>query len=174
MPTNFLHLAIPAWQIIVRSTVIYLALLLGLRVFGKRQIGQFTLFDLVLILLIANAMQPAMTGPDDSLIGGLLIIGVLLIVNFGVDWLEVHSPLMREVLEGHPTVIAQDGHWLREPMRREGVDPQEADAALREHGLDSIEDVKLAVLEPDGTISIVPRTALTLRTRRRVRFIRRP
>lgn len=70
------HLAIPVWQIIVRSVVIYVVLLLGLRVFGKREVGQSTVFDLVLVLLVANAVQPAMTGPDSSLTGGSVIIAV--------------------------------------------------------------------------------------------------
>lgn len=174
MPTGLAQLAVPAWQLVVRPTVIYLALLLGLRVFGKRQIGQFTIFDLVLILLIANAVQPAMTGPDTSLLGGLLLIATLLIVNWGIDYLETNVPFFQRTLLGHPTVIAEDGQWLPSAMRREGVDLMEAEAALREHGIERVEEVRLVVLEVDGTISVVPRQAEVRRTQRRIRFVRRP
>ncbi len=166
------QLSIPAWELAVRSAVIYLALLIGLRLFGKREVGQFTLFDLVMELLVANAVQPAMTGPDSSLFGGLIIIVVLLVLNWGVGMLRLRVPRLRGVLEGHPTVIAQEGQWLPEALRREGVDQEEAEAAMREHGVEDIKDVKLAVLETDGSISIVPADAHTLRTRRRVRFLR--
>ncbi|HOG47021.1 MAG TPA: DUF421 domain-containing protein [Anaerolineae bacterium] len=174
MPTGLANLGVPLWQLIVRPIVVYLALLLGLRALGKRQIGQFTLFDLILILLVANAMQPAMTGPDTSLVGGLIIVGVLLGFNWLIDWLETHVGLFQYVFLGQPTVIAQDGQWLPDAMRREGVDRAEAEAALREHGIETVEEARLVVLEVDGTISVVPREAEVLRTRRRVRFTRRP
>src|SRR5438045_8687388 len=74
-------LAVPWWELVVRSVVIYLALIVALRIFGKRQIGQFTIFDLALILLVANAVQPAMTGPGTSLLRGLIIIAPLVVVD---------------------------------------------------------------------------------------------
>ncbi len=174
MPSGLGHLAVPVWQLIVRPIVIYLTLLLVLRAFGKRQIGQFTLFDLILILLVTNALQPAMTGPDTSLLGGLIIIGTLVAFNFLIDWLETNVPFFQRLFLGSPTVIAEDGHWLYHAMRREGVDRMEAEAALREHGVESVEQVRLAMLEIDGTISVVPRESETWRTRRRIRFTRRP
>ncbi len=174
MPTGLAQLAVPVWQLIVRPVVIYLALLLGFRALGKRQIGQFTLFDLVLILLIANAVQPAITGSDTSLVGGLIIIATLLGFNWAIDWLETNVPFFQNLFLGHPTVIAEDGQWLRDAMRREGVDLLEAEAALREHGIESVEQVRQVVLEVDGTISVVPRESDTWRTRRRRRFTRRP
>lgn len=170
---GLLQLAIPAWQIVVRTVIIYLVLLLGLRVFGKREIGQFTTFDLILIVLVSNAVQPAITGPDTSLTGGVLIIGTLLVVNLGVDWAKERWPMAREIIEGHPTVIALDGQWLEDTMRREGVDTDEASMALREHGLQSIQQVKVAVLEIDGSISFITRDNEVRHRRRRVRYIRR-
>ncbi len=173
MTIDLVRLGLPAWQLVVRTTTIYLVLLLALRFFGKREIGQFTIFDLVLILLVANAIQPAITGPDSSLLGGLIIIAVLFLLNWGVSYLEIHVPsLFREAFIGHPTVIAQDGHWLLAAMRQQGIDVEDAEMAVREHGVENVDGVKLAVLETDGTISVVPRDAETLRTRRRVRFLR--
>ena len=164
--------AVPPWELALRSVAIYVALLAMMRLFGKREVGQFTLYDLVLILLVANAVQPAMTGPDSSLGGGLLIIGVLVLVNFAVARLDRYR-LFHRLLVAQPAVIIRDGHYLTDVMRREGVDAEECEVAIREHGLDSVSDVKLAVLEPDGTISVVPSGSKVMRGRRRVRYIRR-
>lgn len=172
MEGSLTRLAIPAWQLVVRTVVIYVVLLLGLRLFGKREIGQFTIFDLVLVLLVANAVQPAVTGPDTSLLGGLLIIATLLVSNYVVNWLGLHFSVFEETFGGQPTVIARDGEWLPAAMRREGVSRKEAEMALREHGVEDVSGVRLAVLETDGTISVVPRDADLRRTRRRVRYLR--
>jgi len=175
MGSDVVHLAIPAYDIAFRTVIVYLALLLGFRIFGKREIGQFTIFDLILVLLVANGLQPAMTGPDSSLVGGMIIIVVLLGANWLVGWLRLHSPfapLFRELVESHPTVIAENGQWLPAAMRREQVDPEDAVMALREHGLESVEQAKLVVLETDGTISVVPKSSDLYRGRRSVRFLR--
>lgn len=160
--------AVPVWELALRSSVIYMVLLVGLRLSGKREIGQFTLIDLVLVLLVSNAVQPAMTGPDSSLIGGVVIVLVLLSLTWALGWLRLRSVLVRGLLESHPTVIAQDGHWLPTALQREGVDMEEAEMALREHGIDAVEGVKLAVLELDGTISVVPASSISFRTRRKM------
>ena len=157
----------------MRSVGIYAALLLAFRVFGKREIGQFTIYDLVLVLLVANAVQPAMTGPDSSLFGGLIIIGTLVALNFVVGRLDT-IPLFHRFITPHPAVIIRSGRFLPEVMQREGVDREEAEMAIREHGVDGVSDVELGVLEPDGSISIVPKDSGTARTRRRVRRRYRP
>jgi uncharacterized membrane protein YcaP (DUF421 family) len=167
---NPFSFGVPWWQIVLRTVVIYLVFILALRLFGKREIGQFTLSDLVLILLAANAVQPAMTGPDTSLVGGLVIVAALFLVNIALSWLRLHNRRAREFLEGHPTVIAEDGQWFPRVMEREGIDQDEAQMALREHGFDKIDEIELAVLEVDGTISVVPKDAGSVRRgRRRVR-----
>ncbi len=164
---DLVRLGIPVWDLALRSAAIYLVLFVGLRVSGKREVGQFTLYDLVLVLLVANAVQPAMTGPDTSLVGGFVIIVVLLALNWVFGRVLPRSPRLRRVLKPSPTVIAQDGHWLVEAMRREGMDVDEGEMALREHGLLDVKQVKLMVLEPDGTISVVPTESRVLRSRRR-------
>ncbi|HLH23098.1 MAG TPA: YetF domain-containing protein [Chloroflexota bacterium] len=169
---DLLTLAVPVWNLALRCVVIYGALLVGLRLTGKRELGQFTVFDLVLVLLVANAVQPAMTGPDSSLVGGLVIIVVLLAVNALVGQLRLRSPRLNALLRGHPAVLVEDGHWLDAALRHEGVDREDVLMAIREHGVDSVEDVKLAVLELDGTVSVVPKDSPTIRTRRRVRYAR--
>jgi uncharacterized membrane protein YcaP (DUF421 family) len=147
------------------------ALLVALRIFGKREVGQFTLYDLVFILLVANALQPAITGPDNSIGGGLVLILALVLTNAGVARLD-RIPRFRRLLAAPPAVIIKDGEYLTDVMKREGVDQQEAETAMREHGVADVKDVALGVLEPDGSISIVAPGNAT-RTRRKVRFHQR-
>jgi uncharacterized membrane protein YcaP (DUF421 family) len=163
------HLAIPAVDIAIRSAIIYLVLWAGLRLFGKREVGQFTLFDLVLVLLVANAVQPAMTGPDSSVTGGLIIIATLFILNRAIAFLRPRSPFLRGLVEGHATIIARDGHWIPTALHREELDEDDCVMALREHGFQDVTEVSLAVLETDGTISIVPGKTSLQKGRRRVR-----
>jgi uncharacterized membrane protein YcaP (DUF421 family) len=169
------NLAVPWWELIVRSVVIYFALIVALRLFGKRQIGQFTIFDLVLILLVANAVQPAMTGPDNSLLGGLIIIGSLVAVDGVVGLARARIPIVNGLLEPKPTVLAEDGKWQPKAMEEQDVTLEDGEMALREHGIADIEDVQLAVLEADGSISVIPKEASGAgrRPRRRFRLLRR-
>ena len=101
---------------------------------GKREIGQFTLFDLALVLLAANALQPAITGPDASIPGGLIVVLTIFILNQGVAVLRVRSPRVRRLLEFGPTVIGRDGAWLLPALVRQGLDLVDVEAALREQG----------------------------------------
>jgi len=162
----------PAVLLAVRCAAIYLVLLFGLRLFGKREIGQFTLFDLVFVLLVANAVQPAMTGPDTSLLGGLVIIATLLVLNFAISWLRLNNEFFRHLVEPSSTVVARDGHWLDAELKRQFVTPEECEAALREHGVEKVKDTTLVVLEADGSLSVVTKEGINARRRRRVRFIK--
>lgn len=167
-------LGTPPVELVVRATVIYIAFFIALRLFGKREIGQFTLFDLALVLLGANALQPAMTGPDSSLTGGLLLILTLFAIDRGVAALRVRFAVVRRILQFGPTVVGRDGKWNLREMVREGLDLVDVEAALREHGLDSVKQMKLAVLEADGSISIVAEDdGDEDRSRRRRRYRRR-
>ena len=149
-------LALPAWDIVLRTAVVYLVILLGLRLAGKREIGQMTVFDLVVLLLIANAVQNAMVGPDTSLSGGVLAAVVLLVLNALVARLRLRWPALRRVVEGSPTVLVLRGEVITDHLRREGLDQDTLEAALREHGVGDLTDVEMAVLEIDGSISVVP------------------
>lgn len=169
---DLFQLSIPAWQLIVRCVVIDVVLLTALRVFGKREIGQFTLYDLVLILLVANAVQPAMTGPDNSLLGGIIIIAGLVFFNFVLSQLNRFSVVHR-LLFAQPRTIIRDGAYLEEALNLEGLDKPEIDEAIREHGVENVSMVKLGVLESDGNISIIARDQVAHPSRRRVRFVKR-
>ena len=172
MLRGMFNLAVPWWELVLRSAAIYLTLLIGLRLFGKREVGQFTLFDLVFVLLVANAVQPAMTGPDASILGGVIIIASLLICNLGVASLD-RMPAFHHLITAPPTLIVKDGRFLTDRMKREGVDEDDVLMACREHGIEEIGDVKLAVLESDGSISIVPEGSRVHASKHRVRYVRR-
>ncbi len=166
-------LDVNGWSIVARTVIVYVALLVGLRLAGKREIGQMTPFDLVVILLIANAVQNAMVGPDTSVTGGLIAAGVLIAGNYGVAQGRERLPWLRRAVEGTPTLLINDGKLVREHLRREGLDEDDVLMAIREHGVTDVKDVRMAVLETDGSISIVPADATTTRTRRHARFTRR-
>ncbi len=165
--------AIPLWEIVLRTVVVYLAIFLGLRLLGKREMGQMTVLDLVAILLVANAVQNAMVGPDVSLAGGVLSALTLLTVNAILTALRLRGGRWGRLLEGTPTVLVEDGEFIAPHLRKEGLERTEIEMAMREHGIESVRDVKLAVLETDGTISIVPEATPVVRTRRHIRQFRK-
>jgi uncharacterized membrane protein YcaP (DUF421 family) len=154
---------------VLRAVLIYAGLLIALRIFGKREVGQFTLYDLVFILLVANALQPAITGPDTSLTGGFVLIVALVGMNYLVGKLD-NMPRFHRLFTPAPAVIVKDGKPLLDVMKREGVDQDEVEMSMREHGIKDMKEVQLAVLEPDGTISIVPTTVAMTRTKHRIRY----
>jgi uncharacterized membrane protein YcaP (DUF421 family) len=167
-----LHLGTPLWAIVVRTLVVYLAVLLGLRLLGKRQIGSISVADLVMILLIANAVQNAMVGTDTSLLGGLVAAAVLLIANFVVVRSVSLNPFTERLVEGTPTMLVKDGAYVDQSLHREGLARDEVDMAIREHGIGDVQGVQVAYLEPDGTVSVIPIDQKVLRGQRKVRRVR--
>jgi uncharacterized membrane protein YcaP (DUF421 family) len=167
------------WQVLLevalRTTVIYFALLVGLRLTGTRQLGQMSTFDLVLLLIISNAVQNAMVGPDTSLAGGLVAAGVLLSWHAVVDRVRLGSRSLRRLLSGEGIMLINRGTVLEAHTRRAGVSRDELLQALREHGVARVEDVRLAVLEPDGAISVIRNDDLMpgVRPHHRIRALKR-
>ncbi|HEX8025101.1 MAG TPA: YetF domain-containing protein [Candidatus Limnocylindrales bacterium] len=162
-------LAISPFELVLRAVIVYALFLAALRLSGKRELGQFTIFDLALVLLASNALQPAITGPDISLTGAVVIIATLFALNRLVALGRSRSPFLRRILDYPASVIARNGEWLSGAVDREGLSEEDLEAAIREHGLDSIDEVKLAVLEHDGSISVVPKEGrrVSMRARRR-------
>lgn len=140
-------------QIALRTGVIYLLVLIGVRLSGKREVGQMTPFDLTLLLLLSNSVQNAMTGPDTSLLGGAVAAGTLLILNYLVADLSGANRRFRRWIQGEPSLLVHDGKPIEAHMVREHVSMDELHRALREHGINSCDQVALAVLEVDGSIS---------------------
>jgi uncharacterized membrane protein YcaP (DUF421 family) len=142
-----------ALQIALRTAVIYLVVLIGVRLSGKREVGQMTPFDLTLLLLLSNSVQNAMTGPDTSLIGGVVAASTLLLLNYVVGSFSGRNRVFRHVVQGEPSLLIHDGKAIESHMEREHVSMDELERALREHGISHVHDVALAVLEVDGSIS---------------------
>jgi len=157
-----------------KTAAIYVFLIVGLRLLGKRELGQMSLHDVVLIVVLGNAVQNAMLGGDNTLGGGLVAAGVLLLLNRVVNVVLARSRRVERFLSGEPVLIVHDGHVLRGAMSREGVTIEQLHAALREHGIASVGEVHMCVLEVDGTMSVVPRQASVLKTRRHYRGLRLP
>jgi uncharacterized membrane protein YcaP (DUF421 family) len=140
-------------QIVLRTGVIYLLVLIGVRLSGKREVGQMTPFDLTLLLLLSNSVQNAMTGPDTSLMGGAVAAATLLILNYLVADVSGGSKRLRRLIQGQPSLLVHDGKVIETHMAREHVSMDELHRALREHGINACDQVALAVLEVDGSIS---------------------
>jgi len=167
------QLGLPPIELVGRTVLVYAMFLVALRIFGKREIGQFTIFDLALVLLAANALQPPITGPDASIPGALIIIVTLFALNWLVAEGRRRSKLVRGLLESPPTVLGRDGKWLPEALDHEDIDDEDLEAALREHGLKAVSEMKLAVLEEDGSISVVSKDGSPVNHRARRRRYRR-
>jgi uncharacterized membrane protein YcaP (DUF421 family) len=160
----------PWYEILLRTFVVYLTVLVLLRVAGKRELGQMTPFDLVVILVIANAVQNAMTGGDNSLIGGMLAAATLTVTNIAVGRWGSRVPVFRRLVASEPTLLLRDGKPIKEALDKERIDLEELEMAAREHGIADLKDVTAAVLEEDGSISIIPKEGTTVRrTPRRFR-----
>src|SRR5271168_1053593 len=140
-------------EVALRTTVVYIVVLAGVRLSGKREVGQMTPFDLTLLLLISNAVQNAMTGSDTSLLGGVVAAATLLLLNYVIAEVSGGNRRFRKFVQGQPSLLVHDGEVISSHMAREHVSMDELQCALREHGIASYHDVALAVLEVDGSIS---------------------
>jgi uncharacterized membrane protein YcaP (DUF421 family) len=144
--------------IVFRTIVVYAFILVGFRLSGKREVGQLAPFDFALILLIANAVQNAMVGPDSSLVGGLAAASVLLVANALLGRLAASHRSIEKLLRGKARMLVYRGHVDEHALQAERISHGELLQALRENGCASVGDCRLAVLEVDGTISVVVAT----------------
>lgn len=143
---------------LVRAAAIYVGLLIVLRGSGKRSLGQVTTFDFVLLLILGEATQQALIGDDFSITTGLLLIVSLVGIDSTLSYLKTRWVHLDRWMEGRPVIIVADGRPLRERMQNERVDEEDVMAAAREtHGLERMDQIKYAVLERSGGISIVPK-----------------
>ena len=153
-----LNLAIPTWELVLRSAVVYAFLIVLLRFTGKRQIGQLAPFDLVLLLVLSNAVQNSMNGGDNSLVGGLVSAATLVALNYVIGSATFKNKRLEALIEGRPQVIIHNGHVFEDVMRRAKLTHHELTAALRQAGCSCQEEVQTAILENNGSISVVMRS----------------
>lgn len=149
------NLSEPYFEIIIRTAVVYGVILAGIRLTGKREVGQMTPFDLALLLLISNAVQNAMTGSDTSVMGGVIAAVTLLLLNAVISRIAWKNKKARQLIEGSPTLLVHNGTIIQEHLAKERINAESLHQALREHGISSLSDVKIAVLEIDGSISVL-------------------
>jgi uncharacterized membrane protein YcaP (DUF421 family) len=149
-----LNLSVPWWELVVRALAVYLFLLLILRLTGKRQVGQLAPFDLVLLLVLSNAVQNSMNAGDSSLVGGLISAATLIALNYGIGAATFHSRRIEKFIEGEPQVLIHDGKLNKSVMASAQLTRNELESALRLAGCDSIEKCMTAILENNGAISV--------------------
>jgi uncharacterized membrane protein YcaP (DUF421 family) len=143
-------------EVVLRVALIYLFLVIVLRISGKREVGQMSILELIVVLLISDAVQNSMVGDNLTVWGGMIAVLTLLGLDYGLNLLTHRSRRVRRAIEGEPRLLVRDGRLLSKALREEGVDANDVRAAIRAQGLARIEDVRLAVLETDGAISVIP------------------
>jgi uncharacterized membrane protein YcaP (DUF421 family) len=147
------------WEIILRSSIIYVVIVVALRLTGRRSLGQRNPIDLVLVLIVANAVQNAMIGSDTSLIGGIIAAATLFVMDVALDRILGRSKDARKFFSGSPVILIRHGQLIEQNLAKERISYDELEESLREHGVEQVGDVKLAILEVDGSLSIVPATS---------------
>lgn len=148
------ELAMPWWEFVLRASIVYFILLAMIRASGKRTMGQFTPFDMLLVVLLGNAVQNALLGKDTSVGGGLLLAATLIALNWVVGLVSARSPRVEAMIEGSPVLLARDGKIYRDVLRREFISRADFDKALREAGCTEVDEIRSAVLETNGHITI--------------------
>ena len=152
---DLFQLSAPWWHFVLRACAIYVLVMVLIRVSGKRAVGQFTPFDLVLLILIGNAVQNGINGGDDSLTGAAIMATTLIALNYGIAFVTSRNRKVEKFVEGVPVVLARNGKLFDHVLRRELVSREDFREALRMNGVDDVSEVELALLETNGSISVV-------------------
>lgn len=142
-------------RIVFSTLVIYIFIVVAIRLFGKKELAQLSVVDMVFILLISNAVQNAMVGPDSTLSGGLVAASTLFIVNYILKYLQYRFPSFGKVIEGDATMLIYKGKVLESHLKIAKITKDELLEAVREHGVATVKEVDLAILEVDGNISVL-------------------
>ncbi len=160
-------------EIVVRSTVVYLVILAGFRLAGKRHISQLSLVDFALILLVSNAVQNAMVGNDTSLLGGIVAACTLILINVILTKLLFRETKLGRFITGEPRLLVRNGQFVMSNCIKESIRTEELEEQIREHGFKDISEVQTAILEMDGSISILPYDKEGKHEEHKMPFIRR-
>ena len=146
-------------DIALRALFLYAFVVFVMRVIGRRELSSLEPFDLILLIVLGDAVQQGLTQDDYSLTGALLVIFTFAVLQVCVSWLGYRFPRARPVLEGEPIIIVQDGELIERNVRRERLTPEEVAEAGRAHGIPHLSDVRWAVLETNGTISFIKKSS---------------
>jgi uncharacterized membrane protein YcaP (DUF421 family) len=157
----------PYVRIILSSIIIYLFIIVAIRLFGKKELAQLSVIDLVFILLISNAVQNAMVLGDNSLMGGMVAAGTLFVVNYILKFLQYRFPQFSKALQGDAIMLVYKGKIIESHMQLAKITSNELLEAIREHGVGEVSEVDLAILEVDGNISVLSHDYKKQSSRRR-------
>ena len=149
------QLSAPWWVFVLRACVVYVMVMVLVRVSGKRAVGQFTPFDLVLLILIGNAVQNGINGGDNSLTGAAIMATTLIALNYAVAFVTSRSRRAERLVEGEPVVLARDGRVFDRVLRRELINKRDFHEAMRMNDVDDVDEIALALLETNGHITIL-------------------
>lgn len=155
-------------SVISRSVIVYLFIVIAIRLLGKKELSQLSVLNLVLILLIANAVQNAMVGSNTTLLGGLVAAASLFAIDYMLEHLISRSKKLEGIVQGHPIMLIYHGRVIEQNIQKVDISPDELEAGVREHGVSAIKDVDLAVLEVDGNMSVLANNFQTKTVRRRI------
>jgi len=150
-------LPIPALEKIIRPILVYFVLLIAFRIFGRRQLAQLNPMDLTVLLMLSNTVQNSIIGDDNSLIGGVIGATSLLTTNWILNYLSYKYTRLAEMIEGTPRVLIEDGVMDKKTVHRENISAQDFHEVLHREGLDQVQRVRLAYLEPSGLITVIPK-----------------
>jgi uncharacterized membrane protein YcaP (DUF421 family) len=142
-------------DIILRSAAVYFFVFIAIRITGKKEISQLSIVDFVLVILVSNAVQNSMVGPDTSLVGGLIAAAVLFLIDYVIKFITYRNRKAKRLLEGVPVLLVYKGKRMDKNLASEKISNDELDAAVRAHGILSTDHVALAVLETNGLISVI-------------------
>jgi uncharacterized membrane protein YcaP (DUF421 family) len=152
-------ISLPHWyEFVFRAVIIYVFLLIGLRLTGRRQVGQLAPFDLVLLLVLSNAVQNSMNGGDNTVTGGVILAATLLVLNWCLGWLTVRYPNMETLIEGEPIILVHDGRINETALKKAQMTSRELETAIRSGGVAGPHDARLVILESNGHITVLPMT----------------
>ena len=156
-----LNLSVPWWELVLRAAIVYGALLLLLRLTGKRQVGQLAPTDLVLLLVLSNAVQNSMNAGDNSLIGGIVSAVTLVALNYIVNMATLRNKTLEQIVDGSPQILVRHGQLARQTLMKAGITEQELHSVLRQNGCTQVTEVGLAILETNGSISVLRHAGAT-------------
>jgi uncharacterized membrane protein YcaP (DUF421 family) len=142
-------------DLVLRATVVFAFVFLLTRIIGKRELGNLQPFDLILLIVLGDALQQGLTQDDYSLTGAILVVGTIAVLQVFVSWLNYRFPRARPILEGEPVVIVQDGKVIERNLKRERISVAEVTEAARKQQIAHLSDIRFAVLETSGQISFI-------------------
>ena len=150
-----LQTTVPIWELILRSAVVYVFLLIAIRLTGRRQVGQLSPLDFILLLILSNSVQNSINAGDNSLVGGLISATTLIALHWSLSFITFKSKTAADLLDGTPEILVHNGKIMQQTLDEEQITRDDLDAMLRKNGVEKLEEVRYLVLEANGAINLI-------------------